>query len=108
MFYELFPHPVPACVVAAAPVLIYAATVVVLAEAFVAPCPSLFSDELVAVDDPAPFVAAALLPASVVLAVDAAVDPVPHEPELEIPVLVVALAAAAVAAVVLSAPFPER
>lgn len=85
------------------------------------PCPSLSSDELVAADDPAPFVAAALLPASVVPAVDAAVAaaPAPHEPELEIPVVapaaavaaaavVVVVVAAAAVAVVPSAPFPER
>ena len=101
IFAAILLHLAPVCVVVVLPVPVYAAIAVVLAEAFVAPCPSLSSDGLAAVNDPALFVVTALVPVSVVPVIEAL--PVLHEPELEI--LVVDLAAAAVVVVVAVAVF---
>jgi len=95
VFAAILLHLASVCVVVVLPVPVYAAIAVVLAEAFVAPCPSLSSDGLAAVNDPALFVVTALVPVSVVPVIEAL--PVLHEPELEI--LVVDLAAAAVVVV---------
>jgi len=96
VFAAILLHLASVCVVVVLPVPVYAAIAVVLAEErFVAPCPSLSSDGLAAVNDPALFVVTALVPVSVVPVIEAL--PVLHEPELEI--LVVDLAAAAVVVV---------